>query len=79
MDQLNFRPVTPPESVLSRFQICRTSNIEEARLSAEKILCQNNLYTLETKSILNTSIYYRKLNGIGIGRMSYGGDVTIKL
>lgn len=78
MDQLNFRPVTPPESVLSRFQICRTSNIEEARLSAEKILCQNNLYTLEAKSNLNTSIYYRKLNGIGIGRMSYGGNVTIK-
>ncbi|MDY0248613.1 MAG: AraC family transcriptional regulator [Pseudomonas sp.] len=78
MEQLNFRPATPPEAVLSRYEVCRTNDLEEARSSAEKILCPNNLYTLETKGLLNTSIYYRKLSGIGIGRMSYGGDVTIK-
>lgn len=78
MKQLHFKPVTPPETVLSRYEVCRTSDLEEARASAEKILCQNNLYTLDTKGSLNTSIYYRKMGGVGLGRMSYGGEVTVK-
>lgn len=78
MEQLSFKPVIPPESVLSRYEVCRTSDLEEARSSAEKILCQNNLYTLDTKGSLNTSIYYRKLGGVGLGRMSYGGEITVK-
>lgn len=78
MKQLNFKAVTPPESVLSRYEVCRTSDLEEARSGAEKILCQNNLYSLETKSSINTSIYYRKLGGIGLGRMSYGGEIIVK-
>ena len=78
MKRLDFNVVTPPESVLSQYEVCRTSDLEEARAAAEKILCQNNLYSLDTKGSLDTSIYYRKLNGVGIGRMSYGGDITVK-
>lgn len=78
MKQLSFKPVTPPESVLSRYKICRTNDLEEARSSAEKILCENSLYALDTKSPINTSIYYRKMGGVGLGRMSYGSEITVK-
>lgn len=78
MEQLSFRPVTPPEAVLARYEICRTNYLEEARQCGEKIFCQNHLSSLDGKGSLNARIFYRNLGGIGIGRMSYGGNVTIK-
>ena len=78
MNQLSFKSVMPADAVLARYEVCRTNDLEEARHGAAKILCQNNLYNLDTTGSLNTSIYYRRIGGIGIGRMSYGGDVTIK-
>ena len=78
MEQLNFGSVMPPNAVLARYEVCRTNDLEEARYYGEKILCQNRLYTLDAKGAFNTEIYYRRVGGIGIGRMSYGGDVTIK-
>ncbi|WP_422422430.1 AraC family transcriptional regulator [Pseudomonas sp. GZD-222] len=78
MEQLSFRPVTPPEAVLSRYEICRTHDLEEARQWGEKIFCENHLCSVDSQGSVNTRIYYRRLGGIGIGRMSYGGAVTIK-
>lgn len=77
MEQLSFQPITPPEAVLSRYQICNTNNIEEARQVGEKIFCANRLSTGDRERGVNTRIFYRKVGGIGLGRMSYGGDVTI--
>lgn len=78
MEQLSFRPVTPPEAVLSRYEICSTHDLEEARHWGEKIFCENYLCRVDSKGSVNTRIYYRRVGGIGIGRMSYGGAVTIK-
>ncbi|MGH8462887.1 MAG: AraC family transcriptional regulator [Pseudomonas sp.] len=78
MEQLSFRPVTPPEAVLSRYEICRTDDLEEARQWGEKIFCENRLCVVDSKGSVNTRIYYRRVGSIGIGRMSYGGAVTIK-
>jgi AraC-like DNA-binding protein len=78
MEQLSFRPVTPPEAVLARYEVCRTQDIEEARHWGEKIFCENHLCSLDSKGSLDARIFYRRLGSIGIGRMSYGGAVTIK-
>ena len=78
MEQLSFRPVTAPEAVLARYEICRTRDIEEARQCGEKIFCENHLCNLDAKTSLDASIFYRRAGGIGIGRMSYGGALTIK-
>src|SRR5690554_2724198 len=78
MQQLSFSPVTPPEAVLARYEICRTQNLEEARQWGERIFCENDLYSLDSKGSVNTRIFYRKVGGIGIGRMSYGGNVIIE-
>jgi len=78
MEQLSFRPVTPPETVLARYELCRTHDLEEARQWGEKIFCENRLCAVDSKGALNTRIYYRRIGSIGIGRMSYGGAVTIR-
>lgn len=78
MEQLSFRPVTPPEAVLARYEVCRTHDIEEARQWGTKIFCENHLCNFDGKSSLNARIFFRRLGSIGIGRMSYGGAVTIK-
>ncbi len=78
MDRLNFSPAVPPDVVLSRYEVCRTHDLEEARQWGERIFCENRLRSLDTKGSVNTRIYYKRLGGIGIGRMSYGGDVTIE-
>lgn len=78
MEQLSFRPVTPPEAVLARYELCRTHDLEEARQWGEKIFCENRLCTVESQGAVNARIFYRRIGSIGIGRMSYGGAVTIK-
>lgn len=78
MEQLSFRPVTAPEAVLARYEICRTRDIEVARQCGEKIFCENHLCNLDARTSLDASIFYRRAGGIGIGRMSYGGALTIK-
>ena len=78
MDRLSFSPAVSPDVVLSRFEVCQTHDLEEARLWGERIFCQNRLRSLDTKGSVHTRIYYKRLGSIGIGRMGYGGDVTIE-
>ena len=54
MNQLSFKSVMPADAVLARYEVCRTNDLEEARHGAAKILCQNNLYNLDTTGSLNT-------------------------
>lgn len=81
MERLIFQQPRQPEKVLSRFEVCLTDCLEDARYWGEKILCKNDLQLppgLTNRSTINTSIYYRRLPGIGFGRMSYGADLVIK-
>lgn len=79
MENLYFSPAVPPDAVLSRFEVCRTHDLDEARQWGEKIFCANRLRSLDAPGPLNTRIYYRRLGGIGVGRMSYGADISIEL
>ncbi|MDH4555609.1 AraC family transcriptional regulator [Pseudomonas sp. BN417] len=78
MEHLAFSAATPPEVVLSRFEVCHTQDLDEARRWGENIFCANRLRSLDAKGAVDTRIFYRRLGGIGIGRMSYGGDITIE-
>lgn len=81
MKRLIFQELKQPEQILSRYEICSTSSLEEASHWGEKILCKNDLTSSHSKhheSHLNTSIYYRQLLNVGFGRLSYGGDVLIR-
>lgn len=81
MQRLIFQEPQQPEKVLSRFEVCSTDSLEDARYWGEKILCQNDLQLppgLTANSVIHTNIYYRRLAGIGFGRMSYGADLVIK-
>lgn len=77
MEKLNFGPAITPESVLSDYEICRSSDVEEVRSTGTKILCENDLKLSGYSNALDASIYYRKVGGIGIGRMSYGTEITV--
>lgn len=78
MESLAFAPITPPEAVLSKFSVCHTQDIEEARQWGTRILCDNKLRKMNGQGGLDTRIYYRRMGAVGMGRMSYGGDVTIE-
>lgn len=75
MNQLKFSPVTPPDAVLSNYEVCRSSDVEEVRSTGTNILCENELS--DCNKGLDASIYYRKVGNLGFGRISYGADITI--
>lgn len=75
MDRLRFSNPPPPESVLSNFEFC-TQDIEEAQEWGRQVFCENRLSGMVPGS-LDARMCYRRLGGIGLGRISYGSDVTI--
>ncbi|WP_034296316.1 AraC family transcriptional regulator [Herbaspirillum sp. RV1423] len=70
-----FPSLTPADSVLSRYDVCKTSDIEEARSVGERIFCKNAIYSKDPQ--FNTRINYRRVGGLGVGRMTYGGETII--
>ncbi|MBR0568966.1 AraC family transcriptional regulator [Azoarcus sp. L1K30] len=63
---------------MGRFERFQTRDLEEARSWGTRVFCENNLRSLDARKPVNARMYYRRMNGIGIGRMSYGGEVTIE-
>lgn len=60
------------------FERFQTRDLEEARRWGTRVFCENDLRSLDSRKPVNAHMAYRRLNGVGIGRMSYGGDVTIE-
>jgi AraC-like DNA-binding protein len=77
MNNLQFSPVTSPEVVLSNYEVCRSNDLDEVRSSAAKILCENELKLGGCNKELDASFFYRKVGSIGVGRISYGAEITI--
>lgn len=63
---------------MGSFERFQTQDLEEARSWGERVFCENELRSLDTRKPVDARMYYRRLNGIGVGRMSYGGEVTIE-
>jgi AraC-like DNA-binding protein len=71
-----FPSLTPADSVLSGYGLCKTGNIEEAIAVGERIFCKNKVYSKDPR--FNTRINYRRAGGLGVGRMTYGGETIIE-
>lgn len=78
MNRISFSTGVVPELLLSNYQVCHSNNLEEVRSSGTKILCENDLRINDISSGLDASFYYRKIGDVGVGRISYGGDITIR-
>jgi AraC-like DNA-binding protein len=78
MTQLTFSALKAPESVLANYEVCHSIDLEEVRAQASNILCNNTLKLSGCSKEVNASIFYRKVGNIGLGRMAYGADITIK-
>lgn len=63
---------------MGSFERFQTRDLEEARSWGTRVFCENNLRSLDSRKPINARMYYRRMNGIGVGRMSYGGEVTIE-
>lgn len=70
-----FPSLTPADSVLSGYDLCQTSDIEEARWVGERIFCKNAIHSKDPQ--FNTRINYRRAGSLGVGRMTYGGETII--
>lgn len=77
MEDLSFNINIKPELVLSNYRIFESSDMDEVRSSAARVLCANDLKLDSSNKILNASLYYRKVGGVGFGRLSYGTEVAI--
>jgi AraC-like DNA-binding protein len=77
MSCLSFSPDISPDFVLSDYEVCRTNDIEKACSIGGEILCDNDLKLSNCNSSIDASIFYRKVGSVGLGRMSYGGNVVI--
>ena len=77
MNSLMFATATPPAAVLSKFEVCHTKDLDEARLWGERLLCENRLIYQGQRADIDTRIFFRRFGGIGLGRLSYGCDITI--
>lgn len=65
------------QPAMPSFERFHTRDIEEARRWGTRVFCENELRSLDARKPVDARMYYRKLRGIGIGRISYGGEVTI--
>ncbi|WP_238474419.1 AraC family transcriptional regulator [Pseudomonas cavernae] len=63
---------------MSRFELCRTHDLEEARRWGDRIFCGHRLRSLDGNGPVNARLYYRPVGGIGIGRLTFGSHVTIE-
>lgn len=75
MENLIFSNATPADSVLSDYELCQTPSLEEACLWGKRIFCDNRIYSRDQH--FKAHIYYRRLGGVGIGRIGYGADTVI--
>lgn len=68
---------SPCSSVLSRHALFHVHDVDEARACGTQVFCDHRLSQLNAHRSLDMRMYYRQLKGVGLGRMSYGGRVSI--
>jgi len=68
---------TGERSVLANHQLFRTTDLEEAQQKVSGVFCNHGLRTVGRDQRIDAEMYYRKIRGIGLGRMRYGANVAI--
>lgn len=64
--------------VLANSLLFRTSDLDEARDRVSRVFCSHRLEVVGERRRIGVEMYYRKIGGIGIGRMRYGASVEIE-
>lgn len=64
-------------SEMHKFEHFHTRDIEQARLWGQSVFCQNELTSLDSVSTVDANMCYQKFGNLGMGQISYGGEVTI--
>lgn len=59
-------------------ELFRTRDIEQARDWGTRTFCENDLRNIDVRGEVDARLMYRKYGSMGIGRMSYGGEVRIR-
>lgn len=62
---------------MPKFEHFHTRDIDQARRWGESVFCQNELTNLDALSSLDANLCYKKFGNLGMGTISYGGEVTI--
>jgi len=77
MNRMEFPQTVSAENALSRFELFKTRDLDEARAWGTRVFCENSL-RCHGGGAIDASMYYRKMCGLGVGRLGYGADVTIE-
>ena len=64
--------------VLANSLLFRTSDLDEARDRVSRVFCSHRLQVVGERRQIGAEMYYRKIRGIGVGRMRYGASVAIE-
>lgn len=64
-------------SAMPKFEHFYTRDIEQARLWGQSVFCQNELTNRDKTSPVDANMCYKKFGNLGVGKISYGGEVTI--
>jgi AraC-like DNA-binding protein len=59
-------------------EVFRTRDIEQARQWGIRAFCDNEIRNFDARGEIDAHFVYRRSGSVGIGQMSYGGDVTIR-
>lgn len=71
-------PPAAPRAFLSRHTVFTTRDVDEARFQGANVFCDHRLRVLDAGSRIDAYMYLRRFRGVGVGRMSYGGNVSIE-
>lgn len=63
--------------VLANHKFFRTSDLDEAKEKVSQVFCSHGIRTVGRDQKVDAEMYYRKIRGIGLGRMRYGANVVI--
>ena len=63
---------------LSRYGVFRTQDVDEAQCHGTNIFCDHRLRVLDARNRIDAYMCLRRFKGVAVGRMSYGGNVSIE-
>lgn len=73
-----FAPLPAVGELLSRYALFHTEDMDEARRRGADVFCDHRLDFAGSSRAFDARMCFRRLRGIGVGRMTYGGDVAIE-
>lgn len=72
-------PLPAVGELLSRYALFHTEDMDEARRRGADVFCDHRLDFAGSSRAFDARMCFRRLRGIGVGRMTYGGDVASSL